>query len=266
MLTAQRSNADLQQMQKDQRNIATDVEKWKAVVERDETMDGLFVFAVRSTGIYCKPSCPARHPNLEQVIFFSQPDAAERSGFRACKRCQPQGARPSARAQLIQKTCRYIETNLDERLTLESLSRQAGLSPFHFQRTFKRILGISPRQYVEASRLEKVKRSLTNGETVTNSLYNAGFTSKSRLYEKTLPHFGVSPGIFRRGGEGLRIHYTIVDSRIGRVLLAATQRGACAVCMGASDEAVEAALQEDYYAADLHRDDESMKKWTEAHI
>jgi len=264
MLTAQRNSADLQQIQKDQRGIATDVEKWRAVVERDETKDGLFVFAVRSTGIYCKPSCPARHPSLEQVIFFSQPDAAERSGFRACKRCQPREARASVRAQLIQKTCRYIEANLDERLTLEILSRQAGLSPFHFQRTFKRILGISPRQYVEARRLEKVKRSLTNGETVTNSLYNAGFTSKSRLYEKTPPHFGVSPGIFRRGGEGLRIHYTIVDSRIGRVLLAATQRGACAVCMGASDEAVEAALKEDYYAADLHRDDEGMKKWTEA--
>src|SRR5437773_4055489 len=264
MLTAQRNNSDLQQVQKDQRSIATDVEKWKAVVGRDEAKDGLFVFAVRSTGIYCKPSCPARHPSLEQVIFFSQPDAAERSGFRACKRCQPREARASVRAQLIQKTCRYIEANLDERLTLEILSRQAGLSPFHFQRTFKRILGISPRQYVEARRLEKVKRSLTNGETVTNSLYNAGFTSKSRLYEKTPPHFGVSPGIFRRGGEGLRIHYTIVDSRIGRVLLAATQRGACAVCMGASDEAVEAALKEDYYAADLHRDDEGMKKWTEA--
>src|SRR5207253_2104020 len=128
MLTAQQSNADLHQMQNDHRNLATDVEKWKAVVERDETMDGLFVFAVRSTGIYCKPSCPARHPNLEQVIFFSQPDAAESSGFRACKRCQPQEARPSARAQLIQKTCRYIEANLDEKLTLEILSHQAGLS------------------------------------------------------------------------------------------------------------------------------------------
>jgi len=264
MLTAQQNDPDLQQMQKDQRSIATDVDKWEAVVERDETSDGLFVFAVRSTGIYCKPSCPARHPNLEQVIFFSQPDAAERSGFRACKRCEPREATPSARAQLIQKICRYIGANLDEKLTLENLSRQAGLSPFHFQRTFKRMLGISPRQYVEASRLEKVKRSLTNGDTVTNSLYNAGFTSKGRLYGKTPPQFGVSPGIFRRGGEGLRIHYTIVDSRMGRVLLAATQRGACAVCMGASDEAVEAALKEDYYAADLHRDDEGMKKWTEA--
>jgi len=264
MLTAQPHNSDSQQLQKTQPGIAGITEKWKAVVERDETRDGLFVFAVRSTGIYCKPSCPARHPNTEQVVFFSEPDEAERSGFRACKRCHPREARSSARAELIQRTCRYIEANLDEKLTLENLSRQAGLSPFHFQRTFKRILGISPRQYVEARRLERVKRSLTNGETVTNSLYNAGFTSKSRLYEKTPPQFGVSPGIFRRGGEGLRIHYVIVDSRIGRVLLAATERGACAVCMGASDEAVEAALREDYYAADIHRDDGGMKKWTEA--
>jgi AraC family transcriptional regulator, regulatory protein of adaptative response / methylated-DNA-[protein]-cysteine methyltransferase len=264
MLTAQRSNADLQQLQKSQQGAATDTAKWKAVVERDESKDGLFVFGVRSTRIYCKPSCPARHPNLEQVVFFSHPDEAERSGFQACKRCRPQEARTSPRAELIQRTCAYIEANLDEKLTLENLSRQAGLSPFHFQRTFKKILGISPRQYVEARRLERVKRSLTNGETVTNSLYDAGFTSKSRLYEKTLPQFGVSPGLFRRGGEGLRIHYTIVDSRIGRVLLAATDRGACAVCMGASDEAVEAALREDYYAADLRRDDAGMKEWTEA--
>jgi AraC family transcriptional regulator of adaptative response/methylated-DNA-[protein]-cysteine methyltransferase len=264
MLSSQQSNADLQQLQRNQQGLAKDPEKWRAVVERDETKDGVFVFAVRSTGIYCKPSCPARHPNLEQVEFFSRPNEAERSGFRACKRCHPREARPKARAELIQKTCKYIEVNLDEKLTLETLSHQAGLSPFHFQRTFKRILGISPRQYVEARRLEKVKRSLTNGETVTNSLYNAGFTSKSRLYEKTPAQLGVSPGLFRRGGRGLRIGYTIVDSRIGRVLLAATERGACAVCMGASDEAVEAALKEDYYAADLHRDDVGMQKWAEA--
>src|SRR5213593_828543 len=125
MLTAERSNADLQQVQKDQRSIATDVEKWKAVVDRDETKDGLFVFAVRSTGIYCKPSCPARHPNVEQVVFFSQPDEAERSGFRACKRCHPRDARTSARAELVERTCRYVEANLDEKLTLENLSRQA---------------------------------------------------------------------------------------------------------------------------------------------
>ncbi len=116
---------------------------------------------------------------------------------------------------------------------------------------------------MDARRLEKVKRSLTGGETVTNSLYDAGFTSKSRLYEKNT-RLGVSPGLFRRGGRGLRIRYTIVDSQIGRVLLAATERGACAVCMGASDDAVEAALGKDYYAADLHRDDQGMSKWAEA--
>src|SRR2546426_844385 len=191
MLTAQQNNADLQQLQKNQQGNATDTEKWKAVIERDESKDGLFVLAVRSTGIYCRPSCPARHPNLDQVLFFSQPDEAESSGFRACKRCHPRDAKRSNKAQLIERTCKYIEANLDEKLTLENLSHQAGLSPFHFQRTFKRVLGISPRQYVEARRLEKVKRSLTNGETVTNSLYNAGFTSKSRLYEKTSPQLGV---------------------------------------------------------------------------
>ena len=264
MLAAQRNNADPKQLRHNQQSIIADTEKWRAVVERDETKDSLFVFGARSTGIYCKPSCPARHPNLEQVVFFSQPEEAESSGFRACKRCHPRDMRSSTRAELIQRSCRYIETNLDEKLTLENLSRQAGLSPFHFQRTFKKSLGISPRQYVEARRLERIKRSLTSGQTVTNSLYDAGFTSKSRLYEKNTPQLGVSPGIFRRGGEGLRISYTIIDSRIGRVLLAATERGACAVCMGASDDAVEAALKEDYYAADLHHDDEGMKKWAGA--
>lgn len=262
MLAAQRNNADTQ-TQRNQPSIASDREKWRAVVERDETKDGLFVFGVRSTGIYCKPSCPARHPNLEHVVFFSRLEEAETSGFRACKRCRPREVESSNRAELIQRTCRYIEANLDEKLTLENLSRQVGLSPFHFQRTFKRVLGISPRQYVEARRLERVRHSLTNGETVTNSLYDAGFTSKGRLYEQST-QLGVSPGLFRRGGQGLRIHYTIVDSQIGRVLLAATDRGACAVCMGASDDAVEAALREDYYAADLRRDDEGMKDWAGA--
>jgi len=238
----------------------SDVDKWNAVLARNETMDGEFVTAVRTTGIYCKPSCPAKHPHRTNVVFYAGPSEAEQAGFRPCKRCNPR-ENVSARSELIQRICKYIDSNLDEKLTLSSLSQEAGLSLFHFQRIFKKVLGVSPRQYIETRRVEKLKRSLTRGETVTNALYDAGFTSRSRLYERPQSQLGVHPGLFRRGGEGLQIQYTIVDSPVGRLLLGATRKGVCAVCMGASDEAVEAALREDYYAADLQRDDESMKDW-----
>jgi AraC family transcriptional regulator, regulatory protein of adaptative response / methylated-DNA-[protein]-cysteine methyltransferase len=238
----------------------SDMDKWNAVLARDETMDGEFVTAVRTTGIYCRPSCPAKHPHRTNVVFYAGPSEAEQAGFRPCKRCNPR-ENLSARSELVQRICQYINSNLDEKLTLANLSQQAGLSPFHFQRTFKRVLGISPRQYIETRRLEKLKRSLNRGETVTSALYDAGFTSRSRLYEGPQSQLGVHPGLFRRGGEGLQIRYTIVDSPVGRLLLGATQNGVCAVCMGASDEAVEAALREDYYAAGVQRDDASMKDW-----
>lgn len=236
-------------------------ERWKAVIARDGSKDGSFVFGVRSTGVYCKPSCPARHPHIDQVAFFTGPDAAESSGFRACKRCSPNKTDARSRAKMVQRVCEYIKQNIGEKLTLVNLSREAGISPFHFQRVFKKELGMSPRQYVEAQRLAHVKQSLRQGETVTNAIYDAGFTSKGRLYEKTPTQLGVNPGTFRRGGEGLAIHYTIIDSPIGRLLLGATGKGLCAVCIGASDEAVESALKEDYYAADLYRSDQQMMTW-----
>jgi AraC family transcriptional regulator of adaptative response/methylated-DNA-[protein]-cysteine methyltransferase len=238
----------------------SDVDRWNAVLARDETMDGAFVTGVRTTRIYCKPSCPAKHPYRGNVVFFPGPGEAEQAGFRPCKRCNPRET-VSARSELVQRICRYIDTNLDEKLTLARLSREAGLSRFHFQKTFKRVLGISPRQYVETRRLDKLKRSLSRGETVTDALYEAGFTSRSRLYEKSQDQLGVHPGLLRRGGEGLRIRFTIVDSPVGRLLLGATSNGICAVCVGASDEAVEAALREDYHAAKVTRDDDSMRDW-----
>jgi len=239
----------------------TDDEKWNAVLARDATKDGAFVSAVRSTGIYCRPSCPARKPAREQVLFFPGPEEAKRSGFRACKRCRPREAGSDRKTELVGEVTKYIETNLDKKLTLGNLAFQRGLSPYHLQRTFKSVLGISPRQYAEARRLEKMKNSLRKGETVNTALYKAGFTSRSRVYEKIPSRLGVNPGTFRRGGEGLRIEYTIVDSPIGRLLVGATDRGVCAVCIGASDEAVEAALSEDYFAANLFRNDKGMKKW-----
>ena len=243
--------------------LALREERWKAVVARDGSKDGSFVFGVRSTGVYCKPSCPARHPHIEQVIFFAGPDEAESSRFRACKRCHPNDIGISSRAEMVRRVCDYIKQNLGKKLTLVSLSREAGISPFHLQRVFKKQLGLSPRQYVEARRLEHVKQSLKLGETVTNAVYGAGFTSKGRLYEKTRTQFGMNPGSFRRGGEGLSIQFTIIDSPIGRLLLGATGKGLCAVCIGASDEAVETALKEDYYAADLYRNDRQMMKWAQ---
>ncbi len=263
MLNAQQTGSKLEEPAENPQGLASEADKWRAVLARDQTQDGTFVFGVRSTGIYCKPSCPARHPHVEQVVFFSGPVEAEQSGFRACKRCRPREQGNPQRTKMVQRVSEFIERHLDEKLTLAVLSREAGLNPFHFQRTFKRVLGISPRQYVEARRLERVKGSLRRGETVTEALYGAGFTSRGRLYEKSPSQLGVNPGTFRRGGEGLSIHYTIIDSPIGRLLLGATGNGICAVCMGASDEAVEAALKEDYYAADLYRNDHQMKKWAE---
>ncbi len=242
------------------RSSLTNDEKWAAVLARDTAQDGAFVTAVRSTGIYCRPSCPARKPAREQVVFFPGPDEAEQSGFRDCLRCKPREASTRS-GELVDRVTRHIESNLDKKLTLENLAAEIGLSPYHLQRTFKRTLGISPRQYAEARRLEKMKKSLRKGETVNNALYKAGFTSRSRVYEKIPSRLGVNPGTFRRGGEGLNIQYTIIDSPIGKLLLAATDKGVCSVCIGASDDAVEAALSQDYYAANLHRNDNGMKNW-----
>ncbi len=262
MLGIQQTKPGLEEVSKNRPELS-DYEKWTAVLSRYETKDRTFVFGVRTTGVYCRPSCPGKHPHVENVSFFSGPNEAERAGFRACKRCHPQEQGFSPKTERVQRLCEFINQHIDEKLTLTSLSRESGLSPFHLQRTFKTVLGISPRQYIEARRLEKVKGSLRRGETVTNALYEAGFTSRGRLYEKSSSNLGVNPGTFRRGGEGLSIHYTITDSPIGRLLLGATGNGVCAVCIGASDEAVEVALKEDYYAADLYRNDHQMKNWAD---
>ncbi len=241
-----------------------DDEKWAAVLARDQSRDGSFVFAVRSTRIYCRPSCPAKHPNRIQVAFYSGARQAEDAGFRACLRCRPREATFSPASELVRRTCRYIEASLDKTLTLTNISAEIGVSPFHLQRTFKRLLGMSPRQYVEARRLERMKRSLRNGNTVTTALYQAGFSSRSRIYEKTPKPLGVDPGSFRRGGQGLSINYTTMDSPLGRLLLASTKDGLCAVCMGNSDNEIEASLREDYPEAQVSRNDAGLTSWVNA--
>src|SRR5712692_1319314 len=264
MLTLDQSRPQLQEAKGSIEDPLTDEAKWKAVLSRDAHFDGVFVFAVRTTGIYCRPSCPAKRSNRENVAFFAAPDDAERSGFRPCRRCNPRDAKSLPAAGWVYEICAFIDANLGKRLALSTLATEAGLSPFYFQRTFKKILGVSPRQYVEARRLAKMKRFLRNGETVNDSLYNAGFSSRSRVYEKIASGLGVNPGTIRQGGRGLQIQYTIVDSPLGRLLVGATERGVCAVCMGDSDRTVETVLAEDYPSANLHRNDEAMKEWAGA--
>jgi AraC family transcriptional regulator of adaptative response/methylated-DNA-[protein]-cysteine methyltransferase len=235
---------------------------WQAVQKRNAQADGTFVFAVRSTGIYCRPSCPARRPHREQVVFFRFPREASEAGFRSCRRCHPEQAQlPEPQAELVEQICRYIETHLDAPLHLSDLSQQFHLSPYHLQRTFKRIKGITPRQYVESCRLEQFKARLHDGETVTGALYDAGYQSSSSLYQRTPVQLGMTPTAYRKGGKGMRISYSIVLSHPGYVLVAATARGVAAVRFGGSEKDLEANLTREYPKAELIRDEELLSPW-----
>ena len=254
------------QLRTDRTLITNADSRWHAVLARDARLDGRFVFAVRSTGIYCRPSCPSRRPRREQVEFFARPEAAERRGFRACRRCRPSDAvNGSPQAGLIRQICSVIEEHLRENNegapSLASLSAQTGVSPHHLQRTFKRLMGISPRQYADAKRLGVLKTQLRKGDDVTTALYEAGYGSSSRLYERANGQLGMTPATYRRGGEGMQIGYTIVDSPLGRLLVAATRRGISALYLGDSDARIESALRKEYPNAEIRRDRNGMTDW-----
>ncbi len=235
---------------------------WQAVLTRDKHSDGTFVYAVRSTGIYCNPSCAARRPRREQVVFFPQPEAAEQAGYRACRRCRPQEASVyQLQLEMVQHACHYIDTHLEGPLTLEALGKEVSVSPYHLQRVFKRIMGITPRQYAQAYRLGQLKQQLKEGETVTTALYNTGYGSSSRLYEQAPAQLGMTPAAYRQGGKSMHIGYTIVDCPLGRLLIAATEKGICAICLGDSDADLEAALFSEYPAAEIQRDGVELSQW-----
>lgn len=226
---------------------------WQAVSERDREFDGAFVTAVQTTGIYCKPSCPARHPKRENVTFLPDPDEAERRGFRPCKRCKPRDARVDPQVTLVKQACALLDDADADPLTLDDLGKRLDVSPHHLQRTFKKIMGISPRQYAEARRVERVKAALRDGHDVTTALYDAGYGSSSRLYERAPDRLGMTPATYRRGGAGMTISYAIVDSPLGRLLVGTTERGVCLVCLGDSDEPLEARLRYEYPHASVLR-------------
>jgi AraC family transcriptional regulator of adaptative response/methylated-DNA-[protein]-cysteine methyltransferase len=240
---------------------SSDNAKWDAVLARNASQDGRFVFAVASTGVYCRPSCPSRRPRRENVSFFLRPEEAEKAGFRACLRCRPRSA-GSGPAELVKAICRYIDQHLDEPVTLGLLGRQFRQSPFHLQRTFKRVLGITPKAYADSRRMDSLKRNLRAGHSVTRAMYDAGYGSSSRLYERTASRLGMTPDKYRRGAVAATIRYTYADSPLGRMLLAATDKGVCAIQFADTDEELEHGLKHEFPFALRKRDDEGLRQWS----
>ena len=232
---------------------------WRAVVAKDARYDGQFVFAVSSTKIYCRPSCPARRPLRERVSFFLLPEAAEQAGFRACRRCRPNSARVSdPQIETVQAVCRHLDASEMDAVRLSDLAAKTGISVFHLQRTFKNIMGISPRQYLAAKRFGNFKSRVRKGQSVTNALYDAGFNSSSRLYEHSSDELGMTPATYSKGGRGVNIKYTIADSPMGRLLVAMTEKGVCSVAMGDRDVQLERALRDEFSAAKIERADSAL--------
>jgi AraC family transcriptional regulator, regulatory protein of adaptative response / methylated-DNA-[protein]-cysteine methyltransferase len=234
---------------------------WEAVVARDSRRDGEFFFAVSTTGVYCRPSCAARRPRRENVRFFRTPEAAEQAGYRACLRCRPRAFTGNTESDSVKAICRFIEQHLDEPMTLGRLAKEFHQSPFHLQRRFKAVLGITPREYADSCRLKMLKRNLQAGDSVTRAMYDAGYGSSSRLYERTASQLGMTPDKYRRGAIAASIRYTIADSPLGRMLIAATERGICSIQFARTDGELIEGLKREFPFAVRRPDDGELQAW-----
>jgi AraC family transcriptional regulator of adaptative response/methylated-DNA-[protein]-cysteine methyltransferase len=238
---------------------------WQACLDKDAAYDGAFVLAVRTTGIYCRPSCPARKPKRENVQFFALPELARQAGFRACKRCQPDAVeRHDPQLDLVREICRHIDAHLSEAITLNALGERFHVSPSHLQRVFKDYVGVSPQDYTEATRMDQLKRALRDGAAISDATYEVGFGSSSRVYEKAAPQLGMTPRRYQQGGGGARIRYTVVPCALGQVLVAATDKGVCAVKLGSDAAELERLLFSEFSAAEVARDDAAHREWVQA--
>jgi AraC family transcriptional regulator of adaptative response/methylated-DNA-[protein]-cysteine methyltransferase len=251
---AGRSRAEYNWGMATERRDTGDEARWRLVAARDARADGTFVFAVRTTGVYCRPSCPARRPLRARVAFFATPEAAEAGGFRACRRCHPRAAE-APRAAWVRRIARLIEQSPEQPPSLARLAAAAGVGPHHLQRAFKHATGLSPRQYAEALRLGRLRRALRAGAVLETAAHEAGFGSPSRAHARATRALGMTPGAYRLGGEGMDIAYSIVDSPLGRLLVAATDKGVSAVYVAGDDRRLERELREEYPRAALRRDD-----------
>ncbi len=231
--------------------VLSEETSWRAIQEHDAGFDGQFVYGVRTTGIYCRPSCPARRPQRKNIEIFPDPSAAEEKGYRPCQRCHPHLSQPPEPQQdLIVRVCRYLDEPRDKLPTLGELAQHFSISPFHLQRTFKRLVGVSPRQYADAQRQARLKAELQQGERILDAAYGAGYGSTSTFYEQSARSLGMSPVTYRRGGEGMAIRYAIVPCRLGQLLVAATERGVCKISLGDTEADLRADLEGEFPQAE----------------
>lgn len=239
--------------------------RWKALASRDSAADGTFVYAVTSTGVYCRPSCPSRRPRADRVRFFDTTSEARQAGFRACKRCRPDMVSMGAPGiEAVRRASAYLSTHADQTVTLDRLSRVAAMSPHHLQRRFKAIVGLSPREFQSAVRAGKLRTSLRDGRDITAAIYEAGYGSPSRVYEAAPTGKGMSLSNYRRGGAGMQIAYSTIASPIGHVLIAATEHGVCAVKIGTSEASLVNELKREYPAAEIVSSQSPRSEWVKA--
>lgn len=244
------------------KNAATapniDDARWHAVLRRDSGLDGAFVFGVATTGIYCRPSCPARRPHRKNVRFFNTPQDAEKAGLRACFRCKPLS--PSmGKSALVRDLCRYMEAHTDRKITLETLSRRAGISRFHLQRVFTTELGISPAKYLQACRFSQFKKAL-HKHPVTRAWVEAGYSSSSRVYESASKRLGMAPSQYRNGASREELRFTRFETALGDMILVAGGAGVCSVQFADNGDAKKT-LQAEYPNASLRQDDHGLADW-----
>jgi AraC family transcriptional regulator of adaptative response/methylated-DNA-[protein]-cysteine methyltransferase len=247
-------------MKADRPSFATDDERWEAVERRDRAAGGAFYYAVSTTGVYCRPSCAARRPRRENVSFHASPAAAEKAGFRPCRRCRPdQPALAERQARLVAKACRLIERS-DEMPGLDALAKNAGLSRYHFHRVFKATTGVTPKAYAAAHRAQRVRAALTERGSVTAAIYDAGFNSSGRFYAASSGMLGMTPTDFRGGGNGAAIRFAVGECSLGSILVAATPKGICAISLGDDPDALVRGLQDRFPKAQLIGGDKAFER------
>jgi AraC family transcriptional regulator of adaptative response/methylated-DNA-[protein]-cysteine methyltransferase len=239
----------------------TDEQRWSAIVARDRAASDAFYYSVRTTGVYCRPSCAARRPNRKNVAFHLTCDEAEKAGFRPCKRCRPREASLDVRrAAGVAAACRLIE-RADEVPSLDALAAAAGLSRFHFHRVFKRVTGLTPKAYATAHRADRVRGALARSATVTDAIYDAGFNSNGRFYESSAKVLGMTPTTFRAGGTGTSVRFAVGECSLGSILVAASDKGICAILLGDDPETLVRTLQDRFPNASLTANDARFDAW-----